>query len=506
MKARRLASVLLAAGFPVAGIAIGATLEPLTNQPPAYVGLAPPFLLTDGSVMFQDDSYIGFWKLTPDATGSYLNGTWSQLASLPSAWNYGPYAYASAVLADGRVLIEGGEYNLGGPFSLTNLGAIYDPVADAWTQVDPPPGWDFIGDASSIVMPNGKFLLGNKLDQRVAELDPATMTWTALGFAGKAEDFNAEEGWTLLPDGSFITVDVLDTPNTERYTYVDAPDAGSWTGIGATPASLAWNYNKPPIVFPGGTYLPPGETGQCMLLPDGRVFCTGASDDQSIHIAHTAILDTATMTWTAGPDFPPNDDAGDTSAVLLPSGNVLVSATSGQLYEFDGAALTPTESPGAPALLVTLPNGQALVNMLDVEIYTPAATPAPNPEWAPRIDDVPGTLIPGSTYRIGGIQFNGLSQAQAFGDEIQAPTNYPLVQITNAATGDVFYARTHDHSTMGVATGATAVSTSFDVPADVEAGASRIAVIANGIASPQACVRVLTSDAIFADSFDVCSL
>ena len=92
---------------------------------------------------------------------------------------------ASAVLADGRVLIEGGEYNLGGPFSLTNQGAIYDPVADAWTQVDPPPGWDFIGDASSIVMPNGKFLLGNKLDQRIVELDPATMTWTELGSAGK---------------------------------------------------------------------------------------------------------------------------------------------------------------------------------------------------------------------------------------------------------------------------------------------------------------------------------
>ena len=92
----RLASVLLAAGFPLAGIATGATLESLTNQPPAYVGLNPPFLLTDGSVLFQDDSYTGFWKLTPDASGSYLDGTWTQVASLPSAWNYGPYAAASA--------------------------------------------------------------------------------------------------------------------------------------------------------------------------------------------------------------------------------------------------------------------------------------------------------------------------------------------------------------------------------------------------------------------------
>jgi hypothetical protein len=501
----RLVSVLLAAGLPVGTVALGATLESLTNQPPAYVGLAPPFLLTDGSVMFQDDSYTGFWKLTPDASGSYLNGTWSQLASLPAAWNYGPYAYSSAVLADGRVLIEGGEYNLGGPFSLTNQGAVYDPLADTWTQVDPPAGWDFIGDASSIVMPNGKFLLGNKLDMRVAELDPATMTWTALGFSGKS-DFNAEEGWTLLPDGSFITVDVLDAPNTERYAYTDAPDAGSWTSVGATPASLAWNYNKPPIIFPGGTYTPPGETGQCMLRPDLTVFCTGASDDQSIHIAHSAILDSVTMTWTAGPDFPPGDDAGDTSAVLLPSGNVLVSGTSGQLYEFDGLTLTPTLSPGSAALLVMLPNGQALVNGFDVELYTPDATPAPNPDWAPRIADVPGALIPGNTYQIGGFQFNGLSQAQAFGDEIQAPTNYPLVQITNDASGHVRYARTHDHSTMGVATGAqTPVSTYFDVPAGIEPGTSHVTVVANGITSPSVCVRVLAADTIFADSFDLCA-
>ncbi len=166
----------------------------------------------------------------------------SQLASLPLAWNYAPQAFASAVLADGRVLIEGGEYNAqDGPFPLTNKGAIYDPVVDAWAQVAPPPGWGFIGDSPSSVMPNGKFLLGGKLDMRVAELDPATMTWTELGATGKA-DFNAEEGWTLLPDGSILTVDVLDTPNTERYLYTDAPGAGQWVSLGPTPESLTWNY------------------------------------------------------------------------------------------------------------------------------------------------------------------------------------------------------------------------------------------------------------------------
>jgi len=59
----------------------------------------------------------------------------------------------------------------------------------------------------------------------------------------------------------------------------------------------------------------------------------------------------------------------------------------------------------------------------------------------------------------------GLSQANAFGDELETSTNYPLVRIRNGGTGDVFYARTHDHSSMAVATGSQTVSTNFDVPA-----------------------------------------
>jgi hypothetical protein len=39
-----------------------------------------------------------------------------------------------------------------------------------------------------------------------------------------------------------------------------------------------------------------------------------------------------------------------------------------------------------------------------------------------------------------------------------------VVRIMNQKTGHVFYARTHDHSTMGVATGSALVSTNSDVP------------------------------------------
>jgi hypothetical protein len=71
----------------------------------------------------------------------------------------------------------------------------------------------------------------------------------------------------------------------------------------------------------------------------------------------------------------------------------------------------------------------------------------------------------------------------SFGDEYENATNYPLVRITNANSGHVFYARTHDHSSMGVATGSTIVSTFFDVPKTMDKGASSLEVVANGIAS-----------------------
>jgi hypothetical protein len=90
---------------------------------------------------------------------------------------------------------------------------------------------------------------------------------------------------------------------------------------------------------------------------------------------------------------------------------------------------------------------------------------------------------PGNTYTLSGLQLNGLSQANAYGDDVQEATNYPVLQIKNNASSHIKFARTHNHSTMGVATGNTLVSTQFDVPATTETGPSTLTVIANGIPS-----------------------
>src|SRR5215469_11738600 len=108
---------------------------------------------------------------------------------------------------------------------------------------------------------------------------------------------------------------------------------------------------------------------------------------------------------------------------------------------------------------MVVPTGEGLVcDSTFAQVYTPANTQFPS-KWAPMITQFPATVVLGSTYQIFGQQFNGMSQAASFGDELETATNYPLVRITNNATGHVFYARTHGHSTMGVATGQTEVST-----------------------------------------------
>ena len=97
----------------------------------------------------------------------------------------------------------------------------------------------------------------------------------------------------------------------------------------------------------------------------------------------------------------------------------------------------------------------------------------------------PTNVTAGSTYSISGKQFNGFSEGAGYGDDAQMASNYPLVRITNHATGHVFYARSHDHSRMGVVPvgSSVIVTTQFDAPAGMESGASDLVVVTNGIAS-----------------------
>src|SRR6202049_2387730 len=93
--------VLLVSGIAHAQTPAG-TWQPLKNAPPFSPGTA--LLLTDGTIMVEDYGSGGgsqhWWRLTPDNTGNYVNGTWTARADMQSS--YGPLYFASAWLHEGR--------------------------------------------------------------------------------------------------------------------------------------------------------------------------------------------------------------------------------------------------------------------------------------------------------------------------------------------------------------------------------------------------------------------
>jgi hypothetical protein len=463
---------------------------PLVSQP-AFAA-SNPLLLTDGTVIAHNACAVDWWRLTPDSAGSYVNGTWSPIASLPAG--YEPLYFSSAVLPDGRVIVEGGEYNSCSPV-WSNLGAIYDPLADSWAPVNPPSGWRTIGDAQGVVLADGTYMLANCCTTETALFDAKKLTWAPTG-AGKF-DLNDEEGWTLLPDGSVLTVDAYvrsyDANGTDSEIY--NPVTETWSSAGSTILQLWDSYptaNR-------ASY----ELGPAVLRPDGTVFATGANGGPHAS-GHTSIYDTHTGTWTLGPDFPGGLDISDGPAALLPSGNVLIETSPGifkkgaEFFEWNGFSLIPVPGPppakSEPSYLgnmLVLPTGEILWTDISSNAYVYSSDGSPDPAWAPGIlTGAPVTNISsGKTYRISGHNFNGFSQGAAYGDDAQAATNYPLVRITNRATGHVFYARTHDHSTMAVAYTGLA-STQYDVPAGMEPGLSDLVVVTNGIPSMPITVNV----------------
>ena len=428
--------------------------------------------MTDGTVMIGDNT-SHWYALTPDANGSYVNGSWKKRATLPG--NYGPLYFASAVLPDGKLIINGGEYNFFQPAETTK-GAMYDPAKDTWQNVSPPQGWTQIGDAQSAVLSDGTYMIGNCCLSVQALFDEATMTWKQTG-AGKA-DPNSEEGWTLLPNGKLLTADVINAPGSELYGA-----SGTWSSGGSLPSNITQAT----------------EIGPQTLRPNGTVFVAGA-------YKNSAIYNTRTRAWSSGPALPILNgvqlDSADGPAAVLPSGEVLIPFSPGvynapaSFYVFNGtsfkhiAGIPNAKNDSSYNLrLLVLPTGQVLATdgSNEVEIYT--SNQPPDTSIAPSIASVPTTLVYGTTYTVSGARFNGFTQASTYGDDAQNSTNYPLVEIVNGATHHVFFARTHGHSSMAVASQAT-VTTMFDVPAGIETGASSLYVVANGIKSPAVAVTI----------------
>lgn len=410
---------------------------------------------------------------------------------------YAPIWFSSAVLPSGKLLIEGGEC-LNGDYKdwvHTNLGALYDPnpveTGGTWTKVDPPLNWATIGDAPSAILPNGKYLQGNCCTTQVATFTEAE-GWTNTH--DTLAQTNTETGWTLLPNGKVLMVDVENNKNcnsiksSELYDYT----TDTWSCGPQLPIPLYDDWEIGAAVL---TYTSPP---QVIQFGFNGISMQGAGA--------TAIYDVNANSWSTGPTPPDHLLQGDGPAALEPNGLVLAALSQIEsngpcsLLEYDPTALTlnyTVQPPSCPATvgasLMVLPSGQIMFTngTHDVELYTPDSKRDVVMGVAPTIFQVNTVLTRGSVNNLlYGSQLNGLTQNNMFGDDYQAATNYPLLQLIDNG-GRVYWAKTHDDSNHSIARGSLGY-TKFDMPDALRmpAGDYSLVVITNGIQSRTVNVHV----------------
>ena len=459
----------------------------LTHSAPAPVG--PMLQLRDGRILFHEDQggdARNWWVLTPDANGSYVNGTWSSGGSMPAT--YSPFFFGSQTLLDrGTVVVEGGEYNFGQAV-WTNLGArlTYSGSNFTWVANNPPAGWTTIGDAQSVILPNGVYMQANCCTKQTA-LYNGPNSWLAGGNVLAVR--NDESGYTLLSNDKVLMVDVQRNANcfggssksSELYDYT----TNTWSCAAETPVQLWLQADQ--------------ELGAAVMMYNGKVIQFGGA------VSASAVYDVASNTWSAGP-VPPNGlDQADGPAAIEPNGKVLAQLSPGlfqagcQMLEYDPATNTfgnppqPSFCPADPSFvghLFLLPTGQIAYTDFDTTVYVY------NPAQGVAANAVP-TILASSTHLhaasinnvVIGRQLNGLSESNGYGDDYQGPINFPLVKLTNLQTGKVYWGVTHDDSTHSIKPG-TIMSTKFDVPPNVPNGTYNLNVVAAGITSNSVQVNV----------------
>jgi hypothetical protein len=484
----------------VPAIAAG-TWTALQNQVPGGQGVNLLLLLPDGTVMAagNNGSTIGntWYRLTPDNTGSYANGTWTQLATCPNTRLYHP----AEVMRDGRVFTAGGEYGSGGPHA-----DIFNPATNTWAPMDPPSslwntGSDNFYDCNSETLPDGRVLVMPVFPHSSGVpliFNPATNTWANAGHLVRGS-YQDEASWVKLPDDSVLTIDPFGT-NTERYI----PSTNTWVNDGVVPVSL---------------YDPFGfELGGAVFLPNGKAFYLGSTGHTGLY---TPSGSTSPGTWAAGPDIPNSQGTPDAPCAMMVNGLVLCAVSpvpnSGNhfpsptsFYEYDPnngptGAFSSVPNPvgnNDPTFIsdmLTLPNGQVLYSRMNAQLYVYTPSGAPLPQGKPTITSISSNGD--GSFHLVGTGLNGISEGASYGDDLQMNSNYPLVRFTDSL-GHVSYGRTFNWSTTSIATGATPMSVEF-VPPALPPGGYSLVVVGNGFASDPTTIGPIITSYCTGDGTDV---
>ena len=508
MKTRTFKRTLAAAGVLalLAASAQAATWTQLKNAAPGGTGVM--MQLTDGTIMVKTGN-AAWSRLTPSATGSYVDGTWSSLAPMSTGRLY----FASNMLTDGRVWVLGGEYS-GSSMAAnwSNTGEIYDPVANTWTPIAHHPESQY-GDVPSMLLQGNKILTGSLSTGKSYIYDVASNTWSQSGTKVNA-DQSDEETWVRMPDGRVLTYDLFHSYGTGgAYAEAYNPATGTWNDL--SPSNGTANGTIPQLSSSAlGAEMGPG-----LLLrrssASGDVLFVGAT-------GHTGIYTIGTNTWAAGPDLVGTLNgqqitfgSDDAPGAEMPSGHVLIAADAGpakgtfsgptQLFDFDPA--TKTVGPVSPAFpnasaltgsaftmtMLTLPTGQILFQngSTSLWVYTPdgAAPTASQPVVNKVAYDGAGK------FTLTGKQLDGVSAGASYGDDNAMDDNYPIVHLTATdGSGKVYYGRTTNWSKVSVAD-TTSQTVDFTLHSGTPAGIYQIVVSGAGVQSTAKCIKVTAAEA-----------
>jgi hypothetical protein len=452
---------------PVDGSYLNGTWSYLTPMNVARM-FFPSTVLQNGNVLVEGGEYslnsqgatvqVG---LTSGEIYNSVTNSWSNIANFNTAQgnpnNFGDDPMA--VLANGTVLAG----YINGPQTY-----IYSPGANAWTATGTNKLRNDQSDEESWVQLSDGSILSYDIYSSIQTgvfhaqryIPAGSAAAKTLGFSDQWVDAstlsktnsasilsNAFSGSELgpallLPDGrAFFSGD---NGLTAYYTPPSASYPSGYWSAGPTIPNNQTTADAPGAVLPDGDILLAVSPG---VYPNPNAGQPG--QQPFIYPPPTSIYElnptsTAANPWTdvTPKNFNLNLHSFNTSMLVLPTGQVLLSNNSNQLDVFT-------------------PNGSA------------------QPSWAPTITTINGNG--NGTATLSGTQLNGLSEGAAYGDDKEMSSNYPIIQLTGS-DGIVRYARTFNWSNSGVATGTALESVRFQMPAGAP-DVNQLTVIANGIAS-----------------------
>jgi uncharacterized repeat protein (TIGR01451 family) len=230
----------------------------------------------------------------------------------------------------------------------------------------------------------------------------------------------------------------------------------------------------------------------------GIIIGETAGENASLSDSHSGFTCCGRLSSLSGVAATLGDSAGAAGTlnghVLMAVGIWASTGNTTHVFEYDPAAPVASSltdvTPASPNLSTTvpyvtrmlvLPSGQVLFDDGSSQLYVYTPQGLPQAAWKPTITSV---VTNGSHFTLSGTQLNGISAGASYGDDAEMDTNYPIVQLkAKDGSGKVYFARTTNWSSTGVATGSLPVSTDFSLPAYMPFGTYSLSVVANGIAS-----------------------